>query len=182
MAAPAAQNAANPAPTPLEHKLVKFDLEGHFHYTFTVDLELDLSDPKLNKEFALEGVPVAGKWTCKCWRRGDDVCFSIRHGALPVGIFGAYVRCKVSLFRRHDITCRLLKSCRWWSALHPEPEANPANSGKAYTGYQVKISRSALETVAENSNGKYCVERHAPTASFPRSSRSALDLLLRRKC
>uniref|UniRef100_A0A0K3CFU0 BY PROTMAP: gi/342320101/gb/EGU12044.1/ Proteophosphoglycan ppg4 [Rhodotorula glutinis ATCC 204091] n=1 Tax=Rhodotorula toruloides TaxID=5286 RepID=A0A0K3CFU0_RHOTO len=51
---------ANPAPTPLEHKLVKFDLEGHFHYTFTVDLELDLSDPKLNKEFALEGIESLG--------------------------------------------------------------------------------------------------------------------------
>ncbi|BGP32920.1 hypothetical protein JCM10296v2_004705 [Rhodotorula toruloides] len=62
MATPAVQNAANPAPTPFEHKLVKFDLEGHFHYTFTVDLELDLTDPKLDKKFKLEGVALAGEW------------------------------------------------------------------------------------------------------------------------
>ncbi|BGP32913.1 hypothetical protein JCM10296v2_004698 [Rhodotorula toruloides] len=54
MATPAAQNAANPARAPFEHKLVKFDLEGYFHYTFTVDLELDLSDPKLDKKFKLD--------------------------------------------------------------------------------------------------------------------------------
>ncbi|BGP25425.1 proteophosphoglycan ppg4 [Rhodotorula toruloides] len=55
MAALAAQNAADAAPAPFEHKLVKFDLVGDFHYTFTVGLELDLSDPQLCNKSKLQG-------------------------------------------------------------------------------------------------------------------------------
>ncbi|BGP32903.1 hypothetical protein JCM10296v2_004688 [Rhodotorula toruloides] len=89
MAAPAAQNPANPAPTPFEHKLVKFHFEGHFHYTFTVDLELDLADPKLDKKFKLEGIPLVGKWQCG-FRSSDDGSIRVElwHGFLPVGIWG----------------------------------------------------------------------------------------------
>ncbi|EGU12040.1 hypothetical protein RTG_01922 [Rhodotorula toruloides ATCC 204091] len=135
MAAPAAQNAANPAPTPFEHKLVKFDLEGHFHYTFTVDLELDLSDPKLNEEFALEGVPLAGKWTCKCRQEGDKVLVSLKHGTLRLGIFGKRVERKLELFWHGDGMSTSLNATVWSTG--PVPAANPA-SGKSLGGGRVE--------------------------------------------
>ncbi|BGP00317.1 hypothetical protein NBRC10513v2_004541 [Rhodotorula toruloides] len=158
MADPAAQNAANPAPAPFEQKLVKFDLEGHFHYTFTVDLELDLTDPTLDKKFKLEGVPLAGEWTCVCRRDGVDMVLEVLHGVLPVAFFGKHVDIVLKVYWRDVYASNFLGLSRFEDG--PMPAANPQKPGTGYGGFRIDMSPHILETAATTSSGRFDVKTH----------------------
>ncbi|BGP08924.1 hypothetical protein JCM10049v2_004775 [Rhodotorula toruloides] len=158
MAAPAAQNAANPAPTPFEHKLVKFDLEGHFHYTFTLDLELDLSDPKLDKEFKLEGVPLVGQWICYCTNTGAQSTFALLHGELPIGIFGDRVSSELLVYWRDKSGAHRLASVP--AEVKPRPPPSPEAPMSCYTGHAISILPETLEKAAKESLGRFNLQTH----------------------
>ncbi|BGP00304.1 hypothetical protein NBRC10513v2_004529 [Rhodotorula toruloides] len=147
MVAPAAQNAANPAPTPFEHKLVKFDLEGHFHYTFTVDLELDLTDPKLDKKFDLKDVPIVGKWQCG-FRSCDDGSIRVQlwHSFLPAGIWGARSTVLLEVFYFKGVEAERLNSFKWERS--PQPALNPKSS-RSFSHFYTTIKPEMLTSAAK---------------------------------
>ncbi|KAL7342695.1 hypothetical protein BJY59DRAFT_633313, partial [Rhodotorula toruloides] len=138
--------------------LVKFDLEGHFHYTFTLDLELDLTDPKLDKKFKLEGVPLAGEWTCTCRVAGEDVVFDVLHGTLPVAFFGKHAEIVLKFHWRDGCTSNLVVLSCFEDG--PMPAANPQQPGKGYGGFRIKVQPHIFKTAATSSSGSFDVKTH----------------------
>ncbi|BGP01644.1 hypothetical protein RTBOTA2_005565 [Rhodotorula toruloides] len=145
---------------PSEHRLVNFFLEGYSRYTFTFDLELDLSDPALSKNFPLTGVPLAGAWACACRRWGEDVHVSISWGGLSMGTFGQRVAYGLQLYWLDESAYPQLLGAYQPTEYGPEPKPDPGSPTRASCGQGMALSPLVFDSAMAASGGKYDVKTH----------------------
>ncbi|BGP40876.1 hypothetical protein JCM10449v2_004841 [Rhodotorula kratochvilovae] len=145
-------DAASPAVDTLafEPKLSSFSFDEEHTWTFTVDLELDLTAKDLNKTFELEHVPLPGDWTCGIKRKGDDVIFAAEHGLLVPGALGSSAQVEIQLHWIHQKAMKKLRSAEFDRALQPEidPEFKQPYTGNQFTLKLESLRQASYEIPA----------------------------------
>ncbi|BGP48985.1 hypothetical protein JCM10450v2_004864 [Rhodotorula kratochvilovae] len=124
-----------------EPKLSSFSFDEEHTWTFTLDLELDLTAEDLDETFELKGVPLPGDWTCEIKREGEDVIFAAEHGPLAPGALGSSVQVDMQLYWIHQKAMKKLRSAEFDKELHP---AIDLESKQPYTGYELTLRPESL--------------------------------------
>lgn len=141
----------------VQPKLASFALKESHKYSFTCDVELDLTDPDLSATFKLPDVPIRGKWTCEVRRVGDAVRFSVMYGPLPVGAFGLS-HCRLGM------SAVLIKGERCFSDTFSPSVWNPQGSDDDFNltffGFCGEITPAALAKVQSNATVAYDSSTH----------------------
>ncbi|EGU12060.1 hypothetical protein RTG_01944 [Rhodotorula toruloides ATCC 204091] len=141
----------------------KATVESVYQFSFAFDVELDLSNPKLNVAFTLpnEDVPLRGEWKCTVrWREDEELAFALQYGDLPLGSLGWATQWRGGV--------------RWCDtgsggdvidlggyALRREPCPDYDGCGGVFTGFHLTISKKQLEQLSELSKGSYRFEGYS---------------------
>ncbi|BGO92113.1 hypothetical protein NBRC10512v2_004377 [Rhodotorula toruloides] len=160
--------AAAAVPTPgqrVEPKLVSFAFKESHKYSFTCDLELDVTDPALSATFELPDVPIRGDWSCTVERVEQDLHLSILHSSLPSGAYGlGSGRMQVSaVLEKEEYS---LGSFSWGTEWMPSRYTDDMNL--AFAGWRSTIAAVELEPATSGST--YDPGKHRHNASCVNSN------------
>lgn len=143
---------------PSEVKLNKTTIDNSYRFTFTWDLEFNISATDLDFKQSVEGIPLRGDWEIAAKTTGDAVNVTIRWGAgLPGGVFGENVELKLELQWVDDES--VASEVYAIGACIALPEKNPI-TGESYRGEQFLIERADIFELNQRTNGKYDPAAH----------------------
>ncbi|GAA5848248.1 hypothetical protein JCM9279_000989 [Rhodotorula babjevae] len=161
MAQPTPTATAAPSAAPFVPRLLEssFALEGDYRIRFSVDVKLNILEPRLSASLPLRGVPLPGNWALMFQREavGDDVQVNVQHGVLAEGDLGDNVK----------VTVRVCWVGGGWSSKVADGSSGPAKrprrdpkDGSVYPGYRATITPSVLEAAANKSAGAFDPAKH----------------------